>query len=208
MRIRRTFGVAAACLAGWLLVASGLAAQEQAAEVEQGDVQVTVKLADKDLETAVFKTLRHDPFTFPYIIAISATDQKVTLRGKIDTEAAKARVEQIVAGVPGVKDIENRLTINPNLFDKNDVQIKRAVETELEWSPLVRNRQIIVQVADGVATLHGEVKDRRARQSATANAVQGGAKKVVNKLTIKPSPNIILPSPWVSLRTKPAERTY
>lgn len=214
MRIRTTL-TAAVFTAGWLLIGSGLWAQELPAEIPSPEaapaaalpmetapaqIEVTVKLADEELQAAVVDALRNDTFTFPYVLIVSAADGKVTLRGKVDTEIAKARVEQVVAAVGGVTDIENLLTLNPNLFAKTDLQIKRAVEEELAWSPLVRNRQIIVQVADGVVTLHGEVKDLCAWHSASANALQGGAKKVVNKLTIKPSPNMSLPSPWLSLR--------
>lgn len=238
MKIRMACSMVTTCLVAWLLAAPGLAApaEEPAVPVEKsvvpvekpvappvvpveksvapvektepGDVQVTVRLANQELEAAVFEALRHDTFTFPYDIAVSATDGKVGLRGKVDTEAAKVRVERIASEIAGVASVDNRMTIDPNLFAKTDRMIKQDVETELNWSPLVRVQKVIVQVADGIVTLHGEVIDLQAFQSATANSVQGGAKKVVNMLTIKPNPNIILPSPWLSLRGRPVKKTY
>jgi len=198
MRIRKLLSVGA-CLAVLSLMTTGLKAQPAPA-AKQGEVQVTIKLADEDLQAAVAEALRHHPFTFAYRIDVSAIDQKVELRGKVDTELAKTRIEQVASQVEGVKNIDSHLTIDPNLWEKSDLKIKEDVHKEMVWSPLVPERKVAIQVADGVVTLHGEVKDLRAIQSATVNAIQGGAKKVINKLTIKPHPNLNLPSPWLSLR--------
>jgi osmotically-inducible protein OsmY len=198
MRIRKLLSVGATCLVVLLLMTPALTAQQ--APAKPGGVTVTIKVADQDLQAAVAEALRHNTFTFPYFIDVSVVDQKAELRGKVDTELAKARVEQIARQVEGVKAVDNHVTIDPNLFAKTDLDIYNDVKQEMVWSPLVPEQKIIVQVLDGVVTLHGEVKDLRAVQSATANAIQGGAKKVINKLTIKPNPNIILPSPWRSLR--------
>lgn len=200
MRIRKLLSVGATCLVVLLLMTPGLTAQQTQVKPGGADVTVTIKVADEDLQAAVAEALRHNTFTFPYLIDVSAIDQKVELQGKVDTELAKARVERVAMQVEGVKAIDNRVTIDPNLWEKSDPEIKENVHKEMVWSPLVPERKIAIQVADGVVTLHGEVKDLCAVQSATANAIQGGAKKVVNKLTIKPHPNLNLPSPWLSLR--------
>ena len=205
MRIRKLCSVGAACLVVLLLFTSGLAAQQT--QLEQGDVQVTIKLAGEDVEAAVSEALRHDTFTFPYFLDVAATGEKVELRGKVDTEIAKARVERVASRVEGVKTVDNRVTIDPNLWEKSDLEIKENVQKEMDWSPLVPSQKVIVQVADGIVILHGEVKDLRAVQSATANAVQGGAKKVVNNLKVKPHVNVTLGSPWRSLRARPKRAT-
>lgn len=200
MRIRRLLSTGATCLVALLSMTPALSAQQTQVKPGGTDVTVTIKVADEDLQAAVAEALRHNVFSFPYFIDVTALDQKVELRGQVDNEMAKARVERIAMQVEGVKAVDNHVTIDPNLFAKTDLQIYNDVHQEFVWSPLVPERKIIVQVADGVVTLHGEVKDLWAVQAATANAIQGGAKKVVNKLTIKPNPNIILPSPWLSLR--------
>lgn len=212
MKIRKAFVMMAACLVAAIVLAPlGLWAQETPAEAPApppavapvpappsapAGVEVTVEHAETDLAAVVSETLRHDPFAFPYFLKVTEAGGKITLRGKVDTETSRARVELVVSKVPGVTEIDNRVTIDPNLFLKTDRDIKDSVEKEFIWSPLVPKQAIIVQVADGIVTLHGEVKDLRAVHAASANARQGGAKKVVNKLTIKPSPNGALASPW------------
>lgn len=182
-----------------LIVALG-AAVSRAEQPAPGSVEVTVQAPDEDLAAAVELTLRHDPFTFIYRLGVSAADGAVTLTGKVESEFAKKRVELTAARIQGVKAVRNLLVIDPKLFVKPDWQIKEDVQSEFVWSPLVPAHKISVQVADGVVTLRGEVADLEAVQSAMANAFQGGAKKVVNELTLKPHVNLGLGSPWRALR--------
>jgi osmotically-inducible protein OsmY len=199
MKIRTSDVMTAACLAAILLSTVRLATAQQPA-AGPGPLQVTIKLADTEVEAAVREALRADPFVYPYPIAVSVADGSADLTGRVDTSLAKSRAGQVVSAVTGVKTVRNHLTIDPNLWHKSDAQIHEDVVQEFIWSPLVPADKIVVQVAEGVVTLHGEVNDLEAVHSATANAIQGGAKRVVNKLTIKPHPNITLGSPWRSLR--------
>ncbi len=162
-------------------------------------VRVSVQLPESDLATAVQLTLRNDPYTFPYMLGVTAVDGVVTVTGKVESEFSKKRVELVAARVEGVKSVRNNVTIDPKLFAKPDWQIKEDIQSEFVWSPLVPANKVGIQVADGVVTLRGEVPDLEAVQAATANAIQGGAKKVDNKLTIKPHVNLTLGSPWRTL---------
>lgn len=156
--------------------------------------------ADYVLSETVQLTLRHDPYTFPYQIRVSAHEGVVTLRGVVESEFSKKRVEWTAAKVEGVKAIRNLLHVEPGVIAKPDWLIKEDVERELIWSPLVPARAISVQVADGVVYLRGEVPDLDAVYSAISNAYQAGAKKVRSYLTVKPHVNRNLGSPWRALR--------
>jgi osmotically-inducible protein OsmY len=75
---------------------------------------------------------------------------------------------------------------DPHYMDnKHDLRIKMDVKWELAMSPFVDADFIHVTVRDGVVTLKGSVEDQSAFDAATANAIEGGAKKVVNLLTIE-----------------------
>lgn len=52
---------------------------------------------------------------------------------------------------------------------------------------------ISVSVADGVATLTGEVDTLRARRIATQNAYEGGARRVRNRLKVLDDPPFLQP---------------
>ena len=69
--------------------------------------------------------------------------------------------------------------------NKADLRIKLDVKWELSMSPYVDADYIRVIVRDGVVTLRGSVEDQNAFDAATANALEGGAKKVVNLLTVE-----------------------
>jgi osmotically-inducible protein OsmY len=50
-----------------------------------------------------------------------------------------------------------------------------------------------VTVNDGVALLTGVVDDLRARRAATANALEGGAVQVRNRLRVRHGPDFLRP---------------
>ncbi|MDW8036446.1 MAG: BON domain-containing protein [Thermoguttaceae bacterium] len=160
---------------------------------------VSAKPPDQLLCEALQLTLRHDPYTFPYQISVSVADGVVTLRGVVESEFSKKRVERTAARVEGVKSIRNLIEVQPGAVFKPDWLLKEDVERELLWSPLVPSRMVSVQVADGVVYLRGEVPDLDAIYSAIANAYQAGAKKVRSYLRVKPHVNRNLGSPWRSL---------
>ena len=77
-------------------------------------------------------------------------------------------------------------SLDPHYLEsKHDLRIKLDVKWELSMSPHVDADHIRVIVRDGVVTLRGSVEDQNAFDAATANALEGGAKKVVNLLTIE-----------------------
>jgi osmotically-inducible protein OsmY len=75
---------------------------------------------------------------------------------------------------------------DPHYLDnKHDLRIRLDVKWELSMSPYVDADHIKVTVRDGVVTLKGSVEDQSAFDAATSNAIEGGAKKVINLLTIE-----------------------
>ena len=75
---------------------------------------------------------------------------------------------------------------DPHYLDnKHDMRIRLDVKWELSMSPYVDADHIKVTVRDGVVTLKGSVEDQSAFDAATSNAIEGGAKKVINLLTIE-----------------------
>jgi osmotically-inducible protein OsmY len=66
---------------------------------------------------------------------------------------------------------------------KADLRLKLAVKWELALRPYVDADFIHVTVRDGVVTLRGSVEDQVAAKVAALNALEAGAKKVINKLT-------------------------
>ena len=70
----------------------------------------------------------------------------------------------------------------------DDWEIAQDIKNELWWSRFVDKDHIAVSVLDGVATLTGEVDSLRERHAVTANAYEGCAKQVCNRLKVKYGP--------------------
>lgn len=74
---------------------------------------------------------------------------------------------------------------DPYYTVKTDAEIKDDIQDELWWSPFVDEDEVNVGVKAGVATLTGEVDTWSERNAAVDNAYEGGAIRVINKLTVE-----------------------
>ncbi len=110
----------------------------------------------------------------------------VTLRGKVDSDEAKAAAESIASGIDGVKSVKNELQVvapaERAAVDASDKDIKRAVEGRLAADRRVR--KVDVRSDGGVVTLTGDVAgiEQSARASEMARDVRG-VRAVKNDLT-------------------------
>ncbi|HEU5347956.1 MAG TPA: BON domain-containing protein [Ktedonobacterales bacterium] len=71
-------------------------------------------IADTDLASAVAMALAKDPRTGPDRIGVYPALGHINLRGRVRTTEARTAAYEVTRGVPGVKDIENALIIDPN----------------------------------------------------------------------------------------------
>jgi osmotically-inducible protein OsmY len=99
----------------------------------------------------------------------------------------KDQAEDAAAGVQGVVEVQNNLTVDYEITTKTDAEIKEDVEDQMWWSPFVDSDDITVEVHEGVATLWGTVEDWDEYQAAKENAREGGATSVISKLEISAS---------------------
>ncbi len=72
-----------------------------------------------------------------------------------------------------------------------DADVKAKVETAIKANPDASG--VTVTVADGVATLTGEVKDEATKAAVEAAAKTAGAKTVVNSTTVMVAPTVVMP---------------
>src|SRR5688500_11694689 len=68
-------------------------------------------ITDQRIQADVVDRLTHDPKIDPLKMHVDVTDGKVILKGTIDTEEEKSRVENIALSVQGVTGVENHLHI-------------------------------------------------------------------------------------------------
>lgn len=177
------------------------------------DVRVATPASDETLAVRVRKALARNVITDSFEIGVSVKNGEAVLRGTVDSQLEKAEAEDVAYAIPGIYAVTNELKLrhdfrvfapldylylypyHPYVYTwqqtfpivlpkKTDAELARAIRDELFWSPYVNSSEVDVQVHDGVATLEGEVDTAREKRFAAINAYEGGAKNVLNKLTV------------------------
>lgn len=118
-------------------------------------------------------------------IEITVLNGIVTLNGTVPSFWQKSRSEHVIAGITGVFEINNKLTIVPtkNYFDK---EIADDIVGALDRNFNVDVEKLDVLVEDGIVTLSGSVPDWRAYDAAI-NTVRftAGVIDIIDHIEIK-----------------------
>jgi len=143
-----------------------------------GDLAVTKRAQE---------ALAHDAHLTDFDLRASSHSGTIYLRGEVNTHFEKDRAEVVVANVPGVLDVANRIKVDVQWQPKPDEEIQEDTERHLRWSPLLNASQIAVSVTNGVVTLQGTLDTWHEKTTAGRHAYQAGARSVTNKLDLRSS---------------------
>jgi len=119
-------------------------------------------------------------------VSVETVNATVTLRGKVDSDEAKAAAESVARAVEGVTSVRNDLQVVPpgdrKMTDASDKDITQQVEGRLAKD--ARLKKIDVRADGGVVILTGAVPSigASARASELAREV-AGVRSVKNELT-------------------------
>jgi osmotically-inducible protein OsmY len=133
-------------------------------------------------QTNVFKTyLQGDD------IKIQSKDGVVTLTGTVIDETHKSLAQETVAGVPGVKSVDNMLEVKGEIPAKNsDAWLTTKVKMTLLFHRSVSAGRTEVDVHDGVVTLRGDTASVAQKELTTEYAKDvEGVKDVINEMIVK-----------------------
>jgi len=131
-------------------------------------------------------------------INVETVHGTVTLRGKVDSDEAKAAAASIAQAVDGAKRVRNDLQVVPPgdrpVVDTSDKEITRQVEGRLSQD--TRLKKVDVRTDGGKVFLTGTVPSigASARASELARDV-AGARAVKNELTYDPATGASRPGP-------------
>lgn len=149
-------------------------------------VRPTDSLSDLEIQRRIQDALKRNPYLTRWNINVRVFDGGVVyLAGRVGTFFEKQEAEEISARAKGVTNVLNRLRVDRPRLKKDDAEIREDVKIQLWWSPFVDSDSISVSVDDGQVTLEGTVGSWQEWRLATKNAYEGGARKVVNKLTVE-----------------------
>jgi len=158
---------------------------------------------DAGISTSVKSRLAADDTVKAYRIDVDTQDKVVTLRGEVDTPAAKARAVEVARATSGVRDVVDVLKVaspaeatsgridetrdRPRDDDSmvGDAGITASIKTKMLADSTVGGLKINVDTTDGVVSLTGDVKSAAEKRRAVAIAREtDGVKSVNDKLEI------------------------
>jgi hyperosmotically inducible protein len=132
-------------------------------------------------ESYVFKTyLQGDD------IKIESRDGAVTLTGIVSGEYHKSLAKETMAGLPGVKSVDNRLEVKGAPPTANsDAWLRDKVKTMLLFHRSVSAGTTEVDVKDGIVTLRGKATSQAQKDLTTEYTKDvEGVKDVKNEMTV------------------------
>jgi hyperosmotically inducible protein len=112
---------------------------------------------------------------------VSVKTQKgvITLRGKVENEAARQAAEEIALNIKGQKKVVNQLTVVPKaarkVVDRQDDQIVKDVEKGIKNDARLKKATVDVRADKGIVTLTGKAPslETSVRASEVARRVPG-----------------------------------
>lgn len=144
------------------LLAAAIAAAPAAAVLGRADdVTKAVKKDTKELwlESKVKYHLMTADNVPASDVKVEVNRGTVTLHGKVDTEAEKARAEEVVRKIDGVRDVKNMLQVVPKSHKEavkaNDKDIKERIESTFKADKRFEDIHI-ESVDNGVVRLGGK----------------------------------------------------
>ncbi len=120
-------------------------------------------------------------------IKIQSIDGVVTLTGTVSEESHKSLARDTVAGLPGVKSVDNRLEVKGDRPAENsDAWIMMKVKTTLLFHRSVNGiKTEVKEVKDGIVTLTGEATSQAQKDLTTEYTKDvEGVKEVKNEMKI------------------------
>jgi hyperosmotically inducible protein len=143
--------------------------------------QMDDRIVSSAQKSYVFKTyLQGDD------IKIESMDGAVTLTGIVAEEYHKPLAQETVAGLPGVKSVDNKLEVKGAPPTANsDAWIRDKVKVTLLFHRSVSGFKTEVNVKDGIVTLQGEATSQAQKELTTEYAKDvEGVKDVNNEMTV------------------------
>jgi osmotically-inducible protein OsmY len=119
-------------------------------------------------------------------IRIDSKAGVVTLRGVVTEDFHRSLAKETVAGLPGVKSVDNRLEVKGDPPSANsDAWLRDKVKTTLLFHRSVSAVTTEVAVKDGIVTLRGNAVSEAQKDLTTECAKDvEGVKDVINEITV------------------------
>lgn len=140
---------------------------------------------DNDLARELYDAFHNAKEFKGYDINVTAHDGRVNLQGIVDVLADVTRAVRFAQEFPGVKGVENDLTLSMDGY-VDDGEVYTEVTQEIGADPRVNEEKIHFTVSNGVVSLHGETLSAGEREAAAMAASKArGVKSINNQIRLK-----------------------
>ena len=148
-------------------------------------VPVHASKMDSSIESSAKQSYVFKTYLQADDIKIQSMDGVVTLTGTVSEESHKSLARETVAGLPGVKTVDNRLEVKGERPAENsDAWLTTKVKTMLLFHRNV-SAMTEVKTKDGIVTLQGEATSQAQKDLTTEYAKDvEGVKDVKNEMTV------------------------
>ena len=155
--------------------------------------------SDAGITTAVKSKFAADDTVKAYRIDVDTKDKVVTLKGDVETAAARERAIEIARSTEGVRDVVDGLVLAPAPAPTSgvddpargtgttitDASITAAVKTKMLADSTVSGLKIDVDTTDGIVVLTGDVASATEKRLAVKIAKEtDGVKSVKDEMKI------------------------
>ncbi len=143
------------------------------------------RTGDEELQKSLYAAFhKHKEFK-GYDINVTIQDGHANLQGIVDVLADTKRAVEFAREFPGVKNVEDNLTISTD-GAINDDDVYMEVTQELGADPHVNEEKIHFTVNKGVVTLLGEAGSPGERDAASRAAAKArGVRNINNQINIQ-----------------------
>jgi osmotically-inducible protein OsmY len=149
-------------------------------------VPVHASKMDSRIESSAKKSYVFKTYLKGDDIKIQSIDGVVTLTGTVSEELHKSLAQETVAGLPGVRSVDNRLEVKGAPPTANsDEWLRDKVKVTLLFHRSVSGFKTEVNVKDGIVTLQGDATSQAQKDLTTEYAKDvEGVKDVNNEMTV------------------------
>ncbi|MBA4374281.1 MAG: transport-associated protein [Thermodesulfovibrio sp.] len=144
---------------------------------------------DESIESSARKSYVFMTYLVGDDIKIHSKDGIVSLTGTVSEESHKALAQETVAGLPGVKSVDNRLEVRGVPPAANsDAWVRDKVKATLMLHESLNAGNTEVDFKDGIVTLRGNASSHAQKDLTTEYARDvAGVKEVKNEMTVTAS---------------------
>lgn len=119
---------------------------------------------DAGITTSVKSKLAADDTVKAYQVDVDTSNQVVTLRGDVETEAQKEHAVRLARETDGVRDVIDQLRVNPaaattGIGPDVDADVDADVDVDVDDDLESKTREGAAAVAEGAKKVGSEIKD-------------------------------------------------